>query len=88
MGLKETFSNFVLECQFSSLCNRGWSVNGSWSSDNKPFLEVVGFGNKYGDLLDQAINRVANRDSGIESVRIVLSKGVEYKTLVVRGSNS
>lgn len=88
MGLKESLNNFLLECQFSKLQNRGWRVDGSWSSDNKQFLETVGFGDKYGDLLDQAINKVADKNAGVKSIRIVMSDGCGYKTLVVRGSNS
>ena len=87
MRLKESFNNFLLGCQFSKLQNRGWKVDGSWSSDNEPFSEAVGFGSKYGDLVDQAVSKVSDRRSGVESVRIVLSREVEYKTLVIRGSN-
>ena len=87
MGLKEILNNFGLGCRFSMLQNEGWNVLGAWDSNNKQFFES-GYGEKRGDLIDQAINKVADRKGGVKSVRVVMSDGYNYKTLVVRGSNS
>jgi len=89
MNLKEILNNFDLSCHFSKLQNEGWGVLGAWDSNNeRVFQSGYDDGDSRGDLFDQAVNRVTDEKSGIESVRIVLAKGVKYKTLVVRGSNS